>query len=75
MAHEVRYLPFLLGIGVRALSMDPLHLPRVQRALAAMAIDEAEALARTVLAQTTAGAVGEILDAEAARLFGPADAE
>ena len=34
MAHETRYLPFLLGIGARSLSIDPQFLPEVQQAIA-----------------------------------------
>lgn len=34
MAHEERHLPFLLGIGVRILSLDAVYLPKVQRCIA-----------------------------------------
>lgn len=75
MAHEIRYLPFFLGIGVRTLSVDPVYLPRVQRAIAGMTIGEAETLARAVLAQTTASAIGEMLEAQAERLPGARETE
>jgi phosphotransferase system enzyme I (PtsP) len=31
MAHDPRYIPFLIGIGIRRLSVDPHYLPVVQR--------------------------------------------
>lgn len=75
MAHETRYLPFFLGIGVRTFSMDPLYLGPVQRAMAGMTVGEAEALARAVLAETTASRIAEILDAGAERLCGARESE
>ena len=52
MAHQEQYLPFLLGIGVRILSMDPRYLPRVQKAISGIDLEEAEATAENMLAQT-----------------------
>jgi phosphotransferase system enzyme I (PtsP) len=71
MAHEERYLPFFLGIGVRALSVDPPYLPRVQRAIGRLTVGAAETLAREVLAQTTVSAIGDLLAVHAPRLGGP----
>jgi phosphotransferase system, enzyme I, PtsP len=68
MAHEERYLPVLVGMGVRTLSVDPIHLPRVQRTIGGIVLAEAEALAREALAQTTASAVAGILERQAAHL-------
>jgi phosphotransferase system enzyme I (PtsP) len=52
MAHQEQYLPFLLGIGIRALSMDPRYLPRIQKAISGIDLDEAEETAEKMLAQT-----------------------
>jgi phosphotransferase system enzyme I (PtsP) len=52
MAHQEQYLPFLLGIGVRVLSMDPRYLPRIQKAISGIDLDEAEETAEKMLAQT-----------------------
>ena len=52
MAHQERYLPFLLGIGVRFLSMDPHYLLRIQKAISGIDLDEAQATAENMLAQT-----------------------
>jgi phosphotransferase system, enzyme I, PtsP len=51
MAHEPRYIPFLLRIGVRALSVDPAYLLRTQQTIRATSILEAEDFAQTLLAQ------------------------
>ena len=49
MAHEEKYTPFLLGIGVRNLSMDPRFLPRIQQAISNIDIAEAESIAENML--------------------------
>lgn len=60
MAHQPRYIPFLLGIGVRALSVDAAYLLRTQQTIVATPIGAAEALARTLLTRS------RIADIEAA---------
>ncbi|HUV64923.1 MAG TPA: phosphoenolpyruvate--protein phosphotransferase [Sedimentisphaerales bacterium] len=62
MAHQEPYLPFLLGIGVRVLSMDPGYLPRVQDALAEIDIREAQALAEKMLAQSKVASLAQALN-------------
>ena len=49
MAHEEKYIPFLLGIGVRNLSMDPRYLLRIQQAISKIDITEAQAIAEDML--------------------------
>jgi len=65
MAHQTRYLPFLLGIGVRALSVDPIYLLRTQQAVAAASIPEAEAFAQSLLALSRIRDIEELLNAQA----------
>jgi phosphotransferase system enzyme I (PtsP) len=62
MANDEKYLPFFLGIGVRILSLDPLYIPRVQRAIARIHLEDATRLAQEVLAQTRVDAIGRILE-------------
>lgn len=64
MAHQAQYLPFLLGIGVRSLSVEPIYLPAVQAAIAAVELPAAEALASAMLAATTVDEVEALLPAE-----------
>ncbi len=64
MAHVQRYIPFLLGIGIRALSIDPGYLLRTQQTVMAISIAEAEAFAQTLLAQSRVRDIGALLDAQ-----------
>jgi len=52
-AHDPEFLPFLIGIGVRRLSVDPLFLPLVQRSVGAIALDRAQSYAGELLAAAT----------------------
>jgi phosphotransferase system enzyme I (PtsP) len=53
MAHDLRYLPFLLGVGIRKLSLDPTYLPSVQEAICNMRITDAKRSAADLLAART----------------------
>jgi phosphotransferase system enzyme I (PtsP) len=61
MAHDPRFVRFLLGIGVRKLSMSARYLPRVQEAIAAMRLDEAQAFAQRLLAESTIAGAARVL--------------
>ncbi len=63
MAHQAQYLPFLIGIGVRSLSVEPICLPAVQATVARIELVEAQALAEEMLAATTVAEVNELLPA------------
>ena len=64
MAHETQYIPFLLGIGVRALSVDPNYLLRTQQAITAVSVPQAEALAQSLLAVSRISEIEELLKAQ-----------
>lgn len=66
MAHEQQYVPFLLGIGIRTLSVDPAYLLRTQQTVAGISIAQAEATAQALLAQNRISAVEAILGAQTA---------
>ncbi len=53
MAFDRDLMPFLIGIGIRALSVDPHHLPALQRQIGALSLGEAEAYAARLLAEPT----------------------
>jgi phosphotransferase system enzyme I (PtsP) len=57
MAHEVLYVPFLIGIGVRTLSLDAHYLQRVQTYIGGLQVDACEAHAARLLEQETVRAV------------------
>ncbi len=52
-AHDPEFLPFLIGIGVRRLSADPIFLPLVQRTVGAIDLDRARSYAQELLAAAT----------------------
>lgn len=59
MAHEPDYIPFLLGIGLRSLSVDPKFLPVVQERIQNLIISDAEAHAKALLSETTIKGIRE----------------
>lgn len=61
MAHEKEYIPFLLGVGVRNLSVDPQFLPAVQQTIMDMDMADAREYAENMLAQTTIKGAAQVL--------------
>ncbi len=61
MAHDVRYIPFFLGIGIRRLSVDPNYLPEVQQCVAGWSEEEASAYAASLLRQNSIKAIERLL--------------
>jgi len=61
MAHDLRFLPFLLGIGIRQLSVDPHFLPDLQAAIGEMSVADAAGYAQRLLALNTVAGVEAIL--------------
>ena len=59
-AHQKDFVPFLIGIGIRRLSVDPQFLPVLQRSIHAMSVTRAEAYARQMLAASTFAEVEEV---------------
>lgn len=53
MAHEIEYIPFLIGIGIRQLSVAPQFLPKVQDFISGLMTTEAEQYAETLLSKAT----------------------
>jgi phosphotransferase system enzyme I (PtsP) len=53
LAHEKDYIPFLLGIGIRILSVYPKFLPSVQNMVSNLKISEAQAYAQRLLSEAT----------------------
>ncbi len=57
MAHDESMIPFLLGIGIRRLSIDPQFMPAVHRQIAGLSIDPCKDHARALL---SAGSIAEV---------------
>ena len=64
MGHQRRYIPFLLGIGIRRLSMNPMYLPRIQKFIAGMDMSEAEALATEILGKGSIKEISVLLNSD-----------
>jgi len=64
MAHQTEYIPFLLGIGVRAFSVDPIYLLRTQQMITTTSLGYAQSLARSVLAQSRIGDIAALLNTQ-----------
>ncbi|MHC4518986.1 MAG: phosphoenolpyruvate--protein phosphotransferase [Planctomycetota bacterium] len=64
MAHQSQYIRFLLGIGIRTLSVDPAYLLRTQQTIAGLSIEEAEPFAKDLLSQSRVCDVTALLEAQ-----------
>lgn len=62
MAHDPRFVRFLLGIGVRKLSMSARYMPRVQQAIYATRLDQARSFAKRLLAESTVSGTTRVLE-------------
>jgi phosphotransferase system, enzyme I, PtsP len=62
MAHDPSFVRFLLGIGVRKFSMSARYLPRVQEAIFATRLDDAQAFAQRLLAESTVAGATRVLE-------------
>lgn len=63
MAHDPKHIPFLIGVGITTLSVDPKFLPRVQDAVMETRFSKARAYAQRLLDQTRVRYAAEMLDA------------
>ncbi|MDP6523671.1 MAG: phosphoenolpyruvate--protein phosphotransferase [Kiritimatiellia bacterium] len=61
MAHHREYLPFLLGIGIRSLSVDPHYIPDLRTWIAEISVSEAEKHAARLLEQPSVAEVESVL--------------
>lgn len=59
-AHQKDFVPFLIGIGLRRLSVDPQFLPVLQRTIRAMSVTRAEDYARQLLSASTVAQVEQV---------------
>jgi len=61
MAFDPDLMPFLLGVGIRSLSVDPQYLTELQGRITAMSMAEAEAYAERLLAEASLVGVQRVL--------------
>lgn len=63
MAHDPRYVPFFMGVGIRKLSIDPHWLPSVQQTIQSQTMADMEAYAKALLAARSVLATHTLLRA------------
>jgi phosphotransferase system enzyme I (PtsP) len=61
MAHEEKYLKFLLGAGIRTLSIDSQYRPALQKKISTLELAECQRTAELMLEQKTLAGVEELL--------------
>ncbi|MDQ1269443.1 MAG: phosphotransferase system, enzyme PtsP, partial [Thermodesulfobacteriota bacterium] len=61
MAHDPDHIPFLIGVGITTLSVDPKFLPRVQATVMETSFSRAKAYAQRLLEQTRVKDAAEVL--------------
>ena len=64
MANDRDLMPFLLGIGIQGLSVDPHHLPGLQRRIGTITTAGAQAYAERLLAQPSLEGVHAVMDSD-----------
>ncbi len=61
MSHQQPFIPFLLGIGITILSLEPQYIPKTQETIAGLKLSEAKDLAAKVLVQASAHSIAQLL--------------
>ncbi|MBF0226723.1 MAG: phosphoenolpyruvate--protein phosphotransferase [Desulfobacterales bacterium] len=62
MAHQLEYIPFLLGVGIRKLSIDPQFLPIVQKFIMDININDAQEKASKIIRESTTNGIKKLLN-------------
>ena len=62
MAHDPRYIPFLIGIGIRKFSLDARYLPRIQQCIAGIDTGKAGVFAAELLGKSSVSETARLLD-------------
>ncbi|MCA9399587.1 MAG: phosphoenolpyruvate--protein phosphotransferase, partial [Candidatus Omnitrophica bacterium] len=62
MAHETKFMPYLLGIGIRKLSLNANFIPRIQKVINRMTIKDAERQTKNILSKSRLREIVELLE-------------
>jgi phosphotransferase system, enzyme I, PtsP len=62
MANDIRYIPFLIGIGIKTLSVDATYILKVKKAVSEISVKEAEKKAAMMLSMGTISEIDKIVD-------------
>jgi len=61
MAHLTKYIPFLIGIGIKKISLDPQYMPTVQKFISTITIRDAEKQAQIILSKDRISEIAKLL--------------
>ncbi|MBQ3809394.1 MAG: phosphoenolpyruvate--protein phosphotransferase [Kiritimatiellae bacterium] len=70
MGRDPRYMPFLIGIGVRTFSLEPAQIPRCQELVSRCTVPACEAYARDLLSMSTVADIEARIDEFSRATFG-----
>jgi len=62
MAHEPKYIPYLLGIGIRRLSLDSRHLPKIKSTISKIDLEKAKKLTEELLSHNRLSHITRIVE-------------
>ncbi len=62
MAHEEKYLSFLLGISIRCFSIDPRFLPSLQAKIRQLDMSECVQFSRNLLSEASLRGIEELMN-------------
>jgi phosphotransferase system enzyme I (PtsP) len=65
MAHDPRYIPFLIGIGIRKFSVDARYLPKIQQCIGKIDTAQARLFAAELLQKTSVDETARLIDGSA----------
>ena len=70
MGRDPRYMPFLIGIGIRTFSLEPAQIPHCQELVSRCTVPACEAYARDLLAMSTIADIEARIDEFSRATFG-----
>ncbi|MBI4309819.1 MAG: phosphoenolpyruvate--protein phosphotransferase, partial [Candidatus Omnitrophica bacterium] len=62
MAHQTKFLPVLLGVGLRHFSLDARYLPKVHEQLARISLKDAQSRTKEILKQSKVARTAQLMD-------------
>ena len=70
MGRDSRYIPFLIGIGLRSLSLEPTHIPAAQQLISRFTVEQCREYADTLLSLSYISEIEGAIDDFASKTFG-----
>ncbi len=64
MAKDEKYIPFLLGIGIRTFSVDPVFIPKIKNTISQISVKGSESYAKKLLSKNRISEIESIIYSE-----------